>query len=140
MKASLHSSMTRLPRASTEARADVLKSLSRTLMLEVGDGDEAARGRVGEIELAFDALEREARSALKREGFDDSRQTLARTIAARYRGLSFELEIAWNGGRRLVERFHAEHESRYGYAQTADSIEVVSARLLHRVPARTRAA
>jgi N-methylhydantoinase A len=111
-------------------RADVLKSLSRTLMLEVGDGDEAARGRVAEIERAFDALEREARAALRREGFDEARQRHARTVAARYRGQSFELEIPWSDGRRLVERFHAEHESRYGYAQTAASIEVVSARLL----------
>jgi N-methylhydantoinase A len=106
-------------------RADVLKSLSRTLMLEVSDGV-----RTGEIERAFKALEREARAALKREGFADARQRHAHTIAARYRGQSFELEIPWGGGRRLVERFHAEHEARYGYAQTADSIEVVSARLL----------
>jgi N-methylhydantoinase A len=106
-------------------RADVLKSLSRTLMLEVSDGV-----RAGEIERAFKALEREARAALKREGFANARQQHARTIAARYRGQSFELEIPWGGGRRLVERFHAEHEARYGYAQTANSIEVVSARLL----------
>jgi N-methylhydantoinase A len=109
-------------------RADVLKSLSRTLMLEVGGGE--ARARVGEVERAFGALEREARAALKREGFGDSRQSHTRTIAARYRGQSFELEIAWDGGRRLVERFHAEHEARYGYAQTAAEIEVVSARML----------
>lgn len=109
-------------------RADVLKSMSRTLMLEVGGVDVGAR--VEEIERAFVALEREARAALKREGFEDSRQTHTRNVAARYRGQSFELEIAWNGGRGLVGRFHAEHEARYGYAQTADSIEVVSARLL----------
>lgn len=109
-------------------RADVLKSMSRTLMLEVGGVD--VRTRVEEIERAFGTLEREARAALKREGFEDSRQSHTRNVAARYRGQSFELELAWNGGRRLVERFHAEHEARYGYAQTADSIEVVSARLL----------
>lgn len=109
-------------------RADVLKSMSRTLMLEVGGGD--ARARVVEIERAFGALEREARAALKREGFGDARQSHTRTVAARYRGQSFELEIAWDGGSRLVERFHAEHTSRYGYAQTAAEIEVVSARLL----------
>jgi N-methylhydantoinase A len=114
-------------------RADVSKSLSRTLMLEVsGDAGVAggARDGVRRIERAFDALEREARAALRREGFAESRQRHTRTIAARYRGQSFELEIAWGGGRRLVGRFHREHESRYGYAQSADSIEVVSARLL----------
>jgi N-methylhydantoinase A len=108
-------------------RADVVKSLSRTLMLEVGgDAGERAGARV---ERAFKEMEREARAALKREGFGDARQSHERTVAARYAGQSFELEIAWDGGRRLVERFHKEHEARYGYAQTADSVEVVSARL-----------
>jgi N-methylhydantoinase A len=104
--------------------ADVVKSLSRTLMLEVSKGEKAE-----EMERAFRALEREAGAALRREGFDAARQRHERTVAARYRGQSFELEIAWDGGRRLVERFHAAHEARYGYAQTAGSIEVVSARL-----------
>jgi N-methylhydantoinase A len=105
-------------------RADVVKSLSRTLMLEVGAG-----AAVNEIERAFDAMEREARGALRREGFDDARQRHEPSVAARYRGQSFELEIEWAGGRNLVERFRRAHESRYGYAQQACSIEVVSARL-----------
>ncbi len=75
-------------------------------------------------------MEREARAALRREGFADARQRHTPTVAARYRGQSFELEVAWEAGSRLVERFHREHEARYGYAQTAGSIEVVSARLL----------
>jgi N-methylhydantoinase A len=108
-------------------RADVSKSLSRTLMLEVASD---AQGGAAEIERAFDALEREARAALRSEGFGERAQRHTRTIAARYRGQSFELEIAWGGGRKLVERFHREHEARYGYAQSAGSIEVVSARLL----------
>ena len=115
-------------------RADVVKSLSRTLMLEVGgDGAAAATGdpgRVARVERAFAAMEREARSALRREGFEDARQRHTRTVAARYKGQSFELEVAWDGGRRLAERFRREHEARYGYAQTAEAVEVVSARLL----------
>ncbi|HEX8336211.1 MAG TPA: hydantoinase/oxoprolinase family protein, partial [Pyrinomonadaceae bacterium] len=107
-------------------RADVVKSLSRTLMLEVGRGESAQAARVGR---AFEQMEREARAALRREGFAEGRQRHERTVAARYAGQSFELEIAWDGGRKLVERFHREHEARYGYAQTADSVEVVSARL-----------
>jgi N-methylhydantoinase A len=106
-------------------RADVVKSLSRTLMLEVGEGSASAH-----VERAFRAMEREAGAALRREGFAATRQRHTRTIAARYAGQSFELEIRWDGGRRLVKRFHAEHEARYGYAQTATTIEVVSARLL----------
>jgi N-methylhydantoinase A len=107
-------------------RADVVKSSSRTLMLEVGN-DAKARG--ARVERALREMERAARAALKREGFGDERQRHERTIAARYAGQSFELEIAWDGGRRVVERFHQEHEARYGYAQSATSVEVVSARL-----------
>jgi N-methylhydantoinase A len=106
-------------------RADVVKSLSRTLMLEVGGG-----GDVAPVESAFREMEREARAALRREGFRQARQRHMRTVAARYRGQSFELEIPWGGGRGLAGRFRRAHETRYGYAQTADSIEVVSARLL----------
>ncbi|HEX8720777.1 MAG TPA: hydantoinase/oxoprolinase family protein [Pyrinomonadaceae bacterium] len=109
-------------------RADVLKSLSRTLMLEVGAG--AGSRSAGRVERAFDAMEREARAALRREGFADARQRHTRSVAARYRGQSFELEVAWDGGRRLAERFRREHEARYGYAQSGQAIEVVSARLL----------
>jgi N-methylhydantoinase A len=108
-------------------RADVVKSLSRTVMREVGS--ERREASAARVERAFREMEREARAALKREGFADGRQRHERTIAARYAGQSFELEIAWDEGRRLVERFHREHEARYGYAQTADSVEVVSARL-----------
>ncbi|HWS86328.1 MAG TPA: hydantoinase/oxoprolinase family protein [Pyrinomonadaceae bacterium] len=107
-------------------RADVLKSSSRTLMLEVGSDSKA---QAASVERAFAEMEREARAALKREGFDEGRQRHERTIAARYAGQSFELEVPWDGGRRVVERFHREHEARYGYAQSADSVEVVSARL-----------
>ncbi|MBC7932279.1 MAG: hydantoinase/oxoprolinase family protein [Rubrivivax sp.] len=105
-------------------RADVVKSLSRTLMLEVGKGRPTSR-----IERAFKEMERAARAALRREGFGDDGQRHERTVAARYRGQSFELEIEWGGGRNLVERFRRAHESRYGYAQTTDAIEIVSARL-----------
>jgi N-methylhydantoinase A len=112
-------------------RADVVKSLSRTLMLEVAEGGRVVKGeRASSVERVFRALEREASAALRREGFGDARQRHTRTIAARYAGQSFELEIAWDEGRRLVERFHREHTARYGYAQSANSIEVVSARLL----------
>jgi len=153
-------------------RADVLKTLSRTVMLEIGDEeddgrratkesgrraaeesrrrasgervraaledeeavDRARRGparakQVARLERVFAELEREARAALLREGFGAGRQRHERTVAARYRGQSFELEVEWGRGRRLVERFHRAHEARYGYAQAAHSVEIVSARL-----------
>ncbi|HLM55181.1 MAG TPA: hydantoinase/oxoprolinase family protein [Pyrinomonadaceae bacterium] len=104
-------------------RADVVKNTSRTLMLEEGPRAGAA------IERHFREMERAARAALKREGFEQARQRHERTVAARYRGQSFELEVEWGGGRGLSERFHREHEARYGYAQTSGAVEIVSARL-----------
>jgi N-methylhydantoinase A len=47
----------------------------------------------------------------------------------RYLGQSFELEIKWMKGRDIVADFHSAHRARYGYAQEANSVEIVSARL-----------
>jgi N-methylhydantoinase A len=104
-------------------QSDVVKDLSRTVMVEA----EGAR-----LEDVFGALEREARAALRREGFTDSGQRHERGVTARYRGQSFELEIAWGGGRRLSERFHRAHEARYGYRAEGRAVEVVSARVRSR--------
>ncbi len=114
-------------------RSDVVKNLSRTVMREVGASDGDAQGvdakTIAPFERIFQQLEREARAALRREGFDDDRQRHARTVAARHKGQSFELEIDWRDGRALVRRFHQAHEARYGYAQESQTIEIVSARL-----------
>lgn len=50
----------------------------------------------------------------------------------RYRGQSFELTVAL--GRDLAERFHAAHEERYGYADRAREIEVVTVRTAEVTP------
>jgi N-methylhydantoinase A len=105
-------------------RSDVLKNLSRTVMLTTADGAHAAR-----LERVFAELEREARRALRREGFADEKQRHERRIAARYRGQSFELELPWGRGRSLGPRFGREHARRYGYAPESGEIEIVSARL-----------
>jgi N-methylhydantoinase A len=105
-------------------RSDVLKNLSRTVMLAAADKAHAAR-----LERVFMELEREARRALRAEGFAAERQRHERRIAARYRGQSFELELSWGGGRSLAARFGREHARRYGYAPEAGEVEIVSARL-----------
>ena len=106
-------------------RSDVVKDLSRTVMLE-------AEGAGAKVEGVFRALEREARAALGREGFGDKEQRHERSVTARYRGQSFELEVAWGGGRRLTERFHRAHQSRYGYRAEGREVEIVSARVRSR--------
>lgn len=108
-------------------QSDVVKDSSRTLMLDANDEKTHTQ-----LLRAFDEMERDARASLRREGFDASEQRHARTLTARYKGQSFELEIAWSGGKSLIERFHRAHRERYGYAQSANGVEIVSARLRSR--------
>ena len=51
----------------------------------------------------------------------------------RYRGQSFELTIALGPG--LVERFHAAHAERYGYAEPSRPLELIAVRTAERRPA-----
>ena len=103
--------------------SDVVKDLSRTVMLDATDERRAS------LERVFDEVEREARRALTREGFDEGRQRHTRLVAARYKGQSFELEIKWTKGASLTAAFHRAHRVRYGYAQESNAVEIVSARV-----------
>ncbi|HEX8494032.1 MAG TPA: hydantoinase/oxoprolinase family protein [Pyrinomonadaceae bacterium] len=103
--------------------ADVVKDASRTVMLE------ANRAHHAQLESVFAEMERSARRALRLEGFADAQQRHTRRIAARYKGQSFELEIKWTRAGNLSAAFHKAHRARYGYAQEANVVEIVSARL-----------
>lgn len=102
--------------------ADVVKDQSRTTMLEV------APGVVKKLDDTFKAMERIAAAALRREGFPPAKQRHERSLALRYKGQSFELEIK-RTSRNIAAEFHRVHQERYGYMQTANVVEVVSARV-----------
>jgi N-methylhydantoinase A len=102
--------------------ADVVKDQSRTTMLEVSPGVEK------KLDQIFKEMERTAAVALRREGFPPAKQRHERSLALRYRGQSFELEIKRTSGNIAVE-FHRAHQERYGYAQESNTVEVVSARV-----------
>jgi len=102
--------------------ADVVKDQSRTVMLEMGPGVEV------KIARAFGEMERSARATLRREGFAAALQRHERSLAMRYKGQSFELEIKETKG-DMGAAFHRAHLARYGYAQKANAVEIVSARL-----------
>jgi N-methylhydantoinase A len=101
--------------------AEVVKDQSRTVMLEAARGVEARLTRV------FRQLEQRARADLRREGFAAAKQRHGRSLAARYQGQSFELQI--KTGRDIAAEFHRAHRARYGYAQEQNPVEIVSARL-----------
>jgi N-methylhydantoinase A len=100
---------------------DVVKDYSRTVMVKTAGLDART------LERGFAALEREAARDLKREGFGRDRLRLMRTVAMRYTGQSFEIDVPWS--KRFEARFHEAHRERYGYADSSRAIEVVSLRL-----------
>ena len=102
--------------------ADVIKDQSRTIMKPVLPGlDKILRSTFAELESSGSA-------ALHTEGFPLSRHQHERSLAMRYEGQSFEIEIKQTRG-DIVGAFHRAHRERYGYAQDATVVEVVSARV-----------
>ena len=102
--------------------ADVIKDQSRTVMFTYRAKETAKLAKV------FSELEKEATKVLRSEGFPATRQRHERSLAMRYRGQSFELEVTDTTG-DLAKAFHRAHRERYGYAQEQSEIEIVSARL-----------
>jgi N-methylhydantoinase A len=102
--------------------ADVAKDQSRTIMLKLSPGVEQKLSRT------FGEMERVAAGALRREGFPKAKQRHQRSLALRYKGQSFELEIKKTSGNVAAE-FHRAHRERYGYAQESNIVEIVSARV-----------
>ena len=102
--------------------ADVVKEQTRTVMLE------ATADAQRELEKVFREMEKEATATLRREGFPVSKQLHERSLAARYKGQSFELQIKQTSG-NIAAAFYRAHLARYGYAQEKNVVEIVSARL-----------
>ena len=102
--------------------ADVIKDQSRTVMFTY----EAKS--ISKLRRVFSELEREAARLLRSEGFPRAKQRHERSLAMRYRGQSFELEVR-DTAADLAAAFHRAHRERYGYAQEESEIEIVSARL-----------
>ncbi|MDQ2920699.1 MAG: hydantoinase/oxoprolinase family protein [Acidobacteriota bacterium] len=102
--------------------ADVVKDQSRTIMLDGGRDIER------KLDKTFKEMERSAAVTLRGEGFQRSKQLHERSLAMRYKGQSFELEIKKTGA-DLAASFHRAHLARYGYAQESNIVEVVSARV-----------
>jgi N-methylhydantoinase A len=102
--------------------ADVIKDQSRTVMFTYGARE------TNELAKVFSEMEREATKVLRGEGFPGSKQRHERSLAMRYRGQSFELDVKETTG-DIAASFHRAHRERYGYAQEQSEIEIVSARV-----------
>jgi len=102
--------------------ADVVKDQSRTVMLDAMHGVESKLARI------FDEIEKQAHGDLRREGLAENKQRHERSLAVRYKGQSFELQIKQTNG-NIAGAFHRAHRARYGYAQENNVVEIVSARV-----------
>jgi N-methylhydantoinase A len=102
--------------------ADVVRDQSRTVMMEATPGAEPKLARI------FREIEKQACADLRREGFAENKQRHERSLAVRYRGQSFELQIKQTSG-NIAGACHRAHRARYGYAQEKNVVEIVSARV-----------
>ncbi len=75
-----------------------------------------------------------AHADLARQGLDPGRATLEASADLRFRGQSYEINIPMKGD--LAAAFRKAHRSRYGYASATEPIDVVTVRLIARLPRR----
>ena len=106
-------------------RSDVVKDYSQSILLPV-----AHTGVRKKIETSFRALEKQATSDLRAEGFAPKKRKLERRLDLRYTGQGFEITVAAAGNfLKAFRKFHQAHERRYGYADPARAVEVVGVRV-----------
>jgi N-methylhydantoinase A len=116
-------------------RAEVEHHAARTVLMPTRGG---APDRVTQ---ALAAMTQEFHTRLREEGFDPDKAVFERLADLRYRGQSSELTVPMPDGPlteaaigTLEERFEAEFERTYGHRGGAKSFELVTVRLVLRIP------
>jgi N-methylhydantoinase A len=105
--------------------SDVVKDHSRTVLLRVHELP------AKEMEKLYSDLQKSLSAELDHEGWK-GRAVFDRSCDLRYRGQGYELNLSYS--RDLIQRFHAEHQRRYGYSSPEREIEIVTVRMRGRVP------
>jgi N-methylhydantoinase A len=109
--------------------ADVIKDYSKTVMLTIDAGASSSTNE-SELRHQFSQMQEEARRELRTEGFANAQIQLQKSLAMRYRGQSFELEVPFATQlRESLTQFHQTHHERYGHSDSAAAVEIVSTRL-----------
>ena len=106
--------------------ADVTREVSRTVLISTASADAHEN-----IEKVFTELEQSVVAAMAEEGVPEDRLSLQQWVDARYQRQSFELRVPaqdWDA------RFHALHETRYGYQRPETPVEAVTLRSIASAP------
>ncbi|HZI94443.1 MAG TPA: hydantoinase/oxoprolinase family protein [Patescibacteria group bacterium] len=101
--------------------ADVRKDRSVSLLADAG----VTGRRV--LEAAFAQLEAVCRRDLEAEAIEPHRMSFERSIDARYRGQSYEINVVFS--QEWLDHFHAEHQRLYGYRRQDQTVQIVTLRL-----------
>jgi N-methylhydantoinase A len=92
-------------------------------MLPLEDAPEA-------ISSTLTVLEKQGWRDLLSEGIAAEHIVIERSLDLRYVGQSYELTIPFDADHgQLAQRFHQEHERRFGYCDPSERIQVVNVRL-----------
>jgi N-methylhydantoinase A len=128
-----------VPRVLVPRSAGVLSALG-LLISDVTYGYSTTRVRSWDeldpdaLESTFAGFEADGRDRLADEGFAEGRMRFERVLDVRYDGQSFDLrvpapdDIDADALDTVAERFHAQHERRYGHASPDEPLELVTVR------------
>ncbi len=89
------------------------------------------------IAQTIESFESRAHAVFRRRGLDLRKAVFTGSADLRYRGQSYEINVPLRGN--LAAAFRREHRRRYGYAAPEEHIELVTVRLVGRVPRRVAA-
>ena len=117
--------------------ADVVKDYSQTVLWQFEKNSEDSGSFIEALNTGFGTLSTRAENEMKFEGFAPHQLKIDRSLDMRYEGQSYELNIpcftmehvSSTEIETLIEKFHAAHELRFGYARNDAPVEVVNLRL-----------
>jgi N-methylhydantoinase A len=104
--------------------SDVVKDHSRTILMRVRELPRK------ELERLYGELQSGVLEELRKEGWQ-GKIVIEKSCDVRYRGQGYELNLSF--GSDMLQRFHAEHNRRYGYSSPEREVEIVTVRLRARV-------
>ena len=110
--------------------AKTRRDFVRTVARAIGELD------TGELRTLLSELRRQAREALRADGFADERTWITAGLSYRYRGQAYDLAIMHDGDRfddedlaHTVAEFHRTHHRLYGHSFADIPVELVNVRV-----------